>query len=58
MSNACYRIVLRQGVILEDRETARDFLYRKFTCAVVDSEAEAMVFKCMSDSGQGPALVY
>ena len=32
LSNACYRVALRQEVILEDCNAPRDLCYRKFTC--------------------------
>ena len=58
LSNACYRVALRHGIVLEDRDVPRDLLYRKFMCAIVDSEIEAAVFKCMSDNGLGPKLIH
>ena len=58
LSNACYRVALRHEIVLDDRDVPRDLLYRKFMCAVVDRETEATVFRCMSDSGLGPNLIY
>uniref|UniRef100_A0A7S3ML58 Choline kinase n=1 Tax=Favella ehrenbergii TaxID=182087 RepID=A0A7S3ML58_9SPIT len=36
----------------------RVFLYRKFECEVVDKQIEATLFRCMSEAGLGPKLVF
>ena len=58
LSNACYRVKLQDDVQLPDAETPRVFLYRKFLCAIVDKQIEATVFKCMSNAGFGPKLIF
>ena len=54
LSNAVYRVSLKDEVELADSSTSRVILYRKFECTVVDKNMEAKLFKCMSDAGIGP----
>ena len=39
-------------------EADRVYLYRKFECDIIDKQVEAAIFKSMSDSGQGPKLIF
>ena len=58
LSNACYKVELKEHVHLPDAEMPRVFLYRKFECEVVDKQVEATLFRCMSEAGLGPKLVH
>ena len=57
LSNACYRVSAKDSVRLPD-ETPRVLLYRKFECQVIDKRVEEVIFKCMSDTGLGPKLLF
>ena len=58
LSNACYKVTLKDSVALPDPQMPRQFLYRKFECQVVDKQVEATLFRCMSEAGLGPKLVH
>ena len=59
LSNACYRVKLRDDVELgDDAETPRVLIYRKQESNVVDLRVEKAIFKHISDSGIGPKLYY
>lgn len=58
LSNACYKVSLRDEVQLPDGSASRDILYRKFECEVVDKNMEAALFKSMAEAGIGPGLIH
>ena len=58
LSNACYRVELKQGVHVDEKECDRIYLYRKFECQIVDKQIEKAISKCMSEKGLGPRLIY
>ena len=58
LSNACYRVALKDEIELSDPNVPRTLLYRKFECEVVDKQIEAAIFRGMSDAGLGPKLIY
>ena len=57
LSNACYKVSVANCVDLPS-DTPRVLLYRKFECQIVDRRIETAIFKCMSESGLGPKLIY
>ena len=57
MSNSCYKVSLDKRVKLSDPDAPRAVLYRKIENEVVDKEIEYTIFKSMSDSGLGPAMI-
>lgn len=58
LSNACYKVALKADVQLSSPDAPKAVLYRKFECEIIDKQIEAAIFKNMSDSGQGPSLIF
>ena len=44
--------------MLNDPNTPRVVIYRKYECDIIDLHIEKAIFKSMSDSGIGPKLFY
>ena len=51
LSNACYRVALKDDGEVDAAVEPRVLLYRKFECEIIDKAIEGAIFKAMSDSG-------
>lgn len=58
LSNACYRVALKNEKETNHPCEPSVVLYRKFECEIIDKKLEAAIFKANSDAGLGPKLIF
>lgn len=58
LSNACYKVTLNDNITIENPETPRKVLYRKFENEIVDNKIEMLIFKKMSEKRFGPMFIF